>query len=463
MAVSGRVHLIGRLVGCLRATRKGREPGVSELNSARTDIPDVSSAGINKGAKMVWQAIQATDTFIRYGTVGRYRDTPGRYWHGAVNQVINDLWPALQDRYVTEKEQEQEIKLALNRFLKYNKAVVCTRDGGVVKPSMWFIATHWPELTVTPGPYQGAKTETNDVPVVTDAAATASPTTVGKSAVTPLDVFTLQRPAVAPVAATTEEKSEEEMTTPVFQEPVDSPTDEDEAVKHKCRLETCTLEFEGIHHRATHEMKHGFRVNEDGTATNFDVNSPTPDEEEVQALIVKVCEGQEPMNQSQIVEAVRKDTPKAGAPTIKIVLQILADDGWFEVISRVDGQKGRVRRFKYLGEPFKKVKKVKTPLAQAVEETIDKMVSTNIDENRIERYRGLIEDLMADLAEIDDLRDQIKRMEHSHELVNEELRRTIKERDKALADAGDSEELARVTKERDELQGKLDTLKQIFN
>lgn len=448
------------------SNQEGKGNGVTELNTKRSDVPDVSSGGINGSAKMVWQAVQATGSFREHSTPGKLQGIPGRYWQGAANQVINDLWPSLNDRYLTEKDEAEDLKLALNRFLRINRAMVCSRDGGLVRKSMWFVAEHWPELTVTPGPHQGAAREPDGV--VTDGAATADPIASHKTTATPLDVFSLKRPA-APATAT-EERSEEAMMsqTPVFQAPIEAPVNDDddnEVVKHKCRLDSCDLEFEGVHHRATHEMKHGFRINEDGTATNFDANAPTPDEEEIQALIVKVCEGQEPMNQAQIVELVRKDTPKAGAPTIKIVLQILADDHWFDVITRVDGQKGRVRRFKFLGEPHKKVADRKTakPLAQAVEETVDKMVSTDTDENRVERYRGLIEDLMADLAEIEDLRAQIKRMKHSNDLLDEELRRTIKERDEALANAGNGEELARVTAERDALQGKLDTLKQIFN
>jgi hypothetical protein len=143
---------------------------MTELKTT-SDVPDVSSAGINTSAKMVWQAVQATPSFRVYSTTGKLGGIPGRYWQGAANQVINDLWPALNDRYLTEKEQAENLKLALNRFLKYNRAMVCTRDGGLTKKSMWFVAEHWPELTVTPGPHQGAKEESI---VVTDEAATAS-------------------------------------------------------------------------------------------------------------------------------------------------------------------------------------------------------------------------------------------------------------------------------------------------
>jgi hypothetical protein len=379
---------------------------------------------------------------------------------------------------LTTKEEAEELKLALNRFLRVNRAMVCTRDGGLVKKSVWFVATHWPELTVSPGPKQGAKASESPVAdVVTDEAATASPTTMGVSA-TPLDVFKLSKPP-AP-AAVTEERSEEEMT-PTFTEPVIAPVeDDDDVVEHECRKDGCDEKFEGVHWRATHEMKHGFRVNMDGTVTSFDPNAPTPDEEEVQNLIIKVCRDQEPMNQAQIEEAVRTDTPTAKSPTIKIILQILTDDGWFELVKHsIEGKKGHTRRYKYLGEPVKKArKKVTKPLAEAVDETIDKLtenggfmetaISTvrgENDQSRVERYRSLIEELLADLAEIDDLRDQIKRMEQSNELLEAELKRTAKERDDAWEKAKTigSEELARVTAERDELQGKLDTLKQIFN
>lgn len=415
---------------------------MTELNATRDDLPDVSSRGINGSAKAIWQAIQAQPRFDRDSTVGKFRGVPGRYWTGAVNQIINGLWPALNDRYLTDKEQAEDLKLALNRFLRHNQAVVCTRDGGMVKPSMWFIARHWPELTVTPG-----TKETEDTPVVTDEAATATP--VKDVAVsTPLDVFNLKRPA-APTPAT-EGKSEEEMT-PTFQEPVVAPTEIDETVKHKCRLDTCDAEFEGVHHLATHEMKHGFRYNQDGTVTSFDPNDPVPDEEETQDLIIKFHErrGKDagPLNQAQIVEGVRRVTPKAASPTIKIVLQVMADEGWFEVINKVEGQKGRVRKFRYLGEPVKKSRKTKT-VAEAVEAKVDAMtaepvaVPAETEESRVARYHSLFQELMADVRELDVLRETLSLERKSHESTRQELER--------------------VTAERNELQGKLDTLKQVF-
>lgn len=418
---------------------------MTELNDARTDVPDVSSRGINGSAKAVWQAIQAQPRFDRDSTVGKFRGVPGRYWTGAVNQVINGLWPALNDRYLTEKEQAEDIKLVLNRFLRHNQAVVCTRDGGLVKSSMWFIARHWPELTIIPGPGKPA----DDTPV-TDDAATATPVK-DVTVATPLDVFNLKKPA-APATAT--EVSSEEAMTPTFQEPVTEPaTDDDEIVYHKCRLDGCEEKFEGVHHRATHEMKHGFRYNDDGTVTNFDPSDPVPDEEQVQALIVKVCQNAEPMNTAQIVEAVRKLVPKAASPTIKIVLEVMTDDKWFELVSKVEGQKGRVRKFRFLGEPVKKSRK--KPVAQAVDEVVDKLTGDGgfmetavatlrgeTDSSRVERYQGLFQELTADLAELDSLKA---------ELAKEKAIRADVEKN-----------LDTVIKQRDELQGKLDTLKQVF-
>lgn len=438
---------------------------MTESRAAGNDVPSVSSSGINNSAKMVWQAVQVAESFQKYSTRGKFQGIPGWYWQGAVNQVINDIWPALGDRYLTEKEQAEEIKLILNRFLRANRAMICTRDGGMVKRSTWFVAEHWPELTVTPGPPQDVVEES----VVSDAAATESPTTVGKSAVapSPLDVFSISRPAMAPAIAAAEERSEEAtMSIPAPRDPMDESTSNDETPRHECRLDNCGESFLGVHHRATHEMKHGFRINVDGTVTNFDVNAPVPDEEQVQDLILKICEGQEPMNQAQIVEAVRKDTPKAGTPTIKIVLQILTDEGWFEVVNTMieSGMRGNTRRYKYLGKPLRKSSGTKTvkPIAQVVEETIDKMIGDNADQSRIERYRGLLEDLMADLDEIDKLKAQIQRMEKSNAVVVEQLRSTTEELIKVQMEGDKSEELARVTRERDELQGTLDTLKKVF-
>ncbi len=170
MAYTGRVHLAKRLISCLGAIRKGRENGMTGSSAARNDVPNVSSSGINNSAKMVWQGVQATESFKLYATRGKLQSIPGWYWQGAVNQVINDLWPALGDRYLTEKEQADDLKLILNRFLRANRAMVCTRDGGMVKRSMWFVAEHWPELTFTPGPAQEAGKESDNVSVVSDEA-----------------------------------------------------------------------------------------------------------------------------------------------------------------------------------------------------------------------------------------------------------------------------------------------------
>lgn len=407
----------------------------------RDDLPNVSSSGINASAKMIWQAVKATDSFVKYASPGRLQGIPGKYWQGTVNQIINDLWPALNDRYLTKKEEAENLKLSLNRFLKHNTAMVCTSDGGLTKKSTWFVAEHWPELTVTPGLHPAAKAAESEV--VTDAAATAAPVR-NTAVVTPLDVFNLKRPT-APAAAT-EERSEEAMTQ-TFQEPVSTPAD-DEVVYRKCRLDGCEEKFEGVHHRANHEMRHGFRYNEDGTVTYFDPNDSVPDEEAVQDLIVKVCQSQEPMNTAQIVEAVRKNTPKASSTTIKIVLQVLTDDGWFEYIKEpIPGQRGCTRRFRFVGEPVKRSQK--KPVAQAVDEKLDALTDdgdfTETDDrtgSRVERYRGLFEDLQTDLAELDSLREQLAK-------------------EKAIR-ADVEKNLNAVIKQRDELQGKLDALKQIF-
>lgn len=430
---------------------------MTEFTSSRDDLPDVTSTGINNSAKMVWEAVQATPSFVKYSTSGKNNGTPGRYWQGAVNSVINDLWPALNDRYLTEKEQSEELKLALNRFLRANRVMICIRDGGVIKKSTWFIATYWPELTVTPGTKEKAELEAS---VVTDAAATAEPIKVTATA-TPLDVFNLSKP-MAPAITATEVRSEEAMT-PTFQEPTTPAVedDDDDVIQHECRLDGCELKFEGIHHRATHEMRHGFRYNEDGTVTHFDVNDPVPDEEAVQELIAKVCKDQEAMTRSQIVEAVRKAVPKASSPTIKIVLEVMTDEGWFELVTRILGNKGRHRRYEFRGEPSKAKKKAAAkPLAMAVEEKTDDLIARgdevdggfmetaavtlrgDADGSRIDRYRGLLNDLAADLSELDKLRTELAK----ERAVNADLQKNI---DTVIA-------------ERDALQGKLDTLKQVF-
>jgi DNA repair exonuclease SbcCD ATPase subunit len=165
------------------------------------------------------------------------------------------------------------------------------------------------------------------------------------------------------------------------------------------------------------------------------------------------------MNTAQIVEAVRKDTPKAASPTIRIVLQVLADERWFEVINKVEGQKGRVRKFRFLGEPTKKSRK--KPVAQAVDEKLDALtdggfIETAVatlrnegDQGRVERYKQLFEELTTDLGELDALKGQLA--EAHANLAKERAIRADVEKN-----------LDTVIRERDELQGKLDTLKQIF-
>lgn len=420
---------------------------MTELHSSRSDIPDVSSVGINASTKLIWQAVQATGSFKQSAIPGKLHGAPGKYWHGSVNQVINDLWPALNDRYLTSKEQAENLKLALNRFLKRNNALVCTHDGGLTKRSLWFVAEHWPELTVTLHHNQDCKGEGESI-VVTDEAASPS----GKLNLTPLDVFSLTRPAAPPTE--TEERDQEVRTSAAQKPATDTSTHDEEDIQHECRLDGCTATFKGVHHRAIHEMHHGFRYNEDGTVTNFDPADPVPDEEAVQALIIKACRDAKPMNSAQIVEAVRKLAPRASSSTVKIVLQILTDDKWFEhVTETVPGVKGRTQRYRFLGEPVRRGQP--KPTTQVADEKVSEKADdvdlaetapTETEDNdpgsRVERYQGLFQELMSDLADLNALREA---------LVRERKLREDAERS-----------LVAVTKQRDDLQGKLDTLKQVF-
>lgn len=428
-----------------------------------TDVPNVSSTGINDSAKMVWNAIQQTNTFRAHATKGKLQGIPGAYWQGAVNKVINDLWPSLNDRYLTERDQSEEIKLALNRYLRGNRVMVCIRDGGLTKTSTWFIAEHWPELTVTPGTKTAvrAKSDKNREPhVVTDDATAASPVT--SLTPTPLDVFYVGTPgekmpahlngtAIAPAK---EENGEEEMAT------ITSLVETDDTNRHTCRFGTCEDTFIGAHHRAVHEMVHGFRVNEDGTVTNFDPMSSAPDEEDLQNIIIRVCNGHEPMTVTQIVEAVRKDTPKASKAMARIVLQVLCESGWFEKsVEPVnpDNARTHTRRFRYLGKPAKVVK----PPVKKAEKTIKDqlnlvtpVVATADEEKRNEETgQGLktsvhvhaqhLRNLLVDLETLSSVESEVIRLREN----NDDLRR----------------ELDVIKADRDNLQGKLDTLKSAFN
>jgi hypothetical protein len=435
---------------------------MSERHTESGDVPDVSSTGINASAKTIWQAVKATDSFVKYSTQSKLHGLPGRRWTGAVNAIINDLWPALNDRYLTDKEQAEEVKLTLNRFLRHNKAMVCTQDGGWVKKSVWFVADHWPELTVTPG-----KPRDDASSVVTDEAATVNPTAVGTSAITPLDVFNLSKPAMT-LSPSEEEKSEETMT----KTSVTPGSNDDDVVEHPCRLETCTQTFTGLHWRATHEATHGFRVNEDGTVTNFDPESPAPDEEQVQDLIVEVCEGKEPMNQAQIIEAVRKVNPRASGATTKLVLQILIEDGWFErSVEQMEGSdnpKSRTRRYRFIGQPTKKSRK--NAVAEAIRENsfVATAVATLAEvqgaehPQRLKRYHDVIQEMLTDLAQLNTLVEELKVEREKNRTLEIRLTEVTAERDELKVSADASEELRLITAERDELQGKLDNLKKAF-
>lgn len=444
---------------------------MTQVDDTGKKVPDVSSSEIGANAWMIWELIRTTQEY-KHGKSRNHDGQPGREWTGSVNKIIDTLWPSLTDRYLVNREVTNEIKVALNRYLRLSGNLVCVHNGGVKARSVWWVSDHWSSLDVR------QLRSLSDASVVDDPAVSESSATPSEPEVSASDVFDVPVPeptqlaseaSTAPLGAVTEEEA---MNEDDHGDDDSAPDEESDGLELKCRHQGCAHISRGYQGRAAHERSaHGIRVNRDGTVTTFDPSklNRRVTVGEVKRLIVDVCrDAGEPLTIGDIEQRCMTTDPTVTKAAVRdgIDKLLAAPFNGFrltKVVSRVtEGRGASFRRFTLervtptpsevaaaVSKPSTLVSRVfQQVTGQKTQETGDVNPRTT-DLPDVERHAANLRALLGDL-------DRITRLQADLE----ELRQGL-----AASSAKNHElvdRLRQVTAERDELQNKLDTLKSVF-
>lgn len=390
------------------------------LSVSTRDVPSVSSDDIDTNAWLVWETIRVTDSF-RHARARKHNNLPGKLWTGSVNAVINKLWPALTDRYLVDREREQEIKLALNRYLRNGLAVVCISDGGLHRASTWWISDRWAPVTVT--------RQQSDV--ITDDVAAAGNVVETRDVTDDADVFNVTADNVSDVDLGGKEKSAVKKT----------PGDE----TYECRDAKCDRKFTGANHRAVHERSHGFRVNHDGSVTTFspaDADRPRSDEISQAVVTAMLSFNDEKPTMNDVIEVMRTTDPRISKEMARVSIISLHAKPWngyslMRISNQISGKKGHTTR--YLLEKVASDDEVNvTPSSTSM--PVKKTGDVNVD---LTAHVASLEALLQDLQRLSSLEKRLA----EEILRNETLTRDLEE----------------VTDQRDELRDRLTQLKRLFD
>jgi len=394
---------------------------------ADTSVPSISGNEINTSAWLVWSLIQEHPDLRKGRDAQTYDGVNGYQWTGSVNALVSRLWPALDDRMLTEASEAEAVKLALNKYLRNSRNLVCRGQGNIRKgvKATWWISEKWNPVTVSRLQDRAETLEEFD----------------------PESPFeTVREPAAVEAEPTLKELADAAVAEPLDNAPVSlgGPV--------VCRAQGCGMELRHSGIRSQHEFSHGFHYLDDGTIVTFDPSSPRPTREAVVEMVVAgLLELGEPTAAMYVIDKVKRVDPRASKQLIRDVLRELTDEG--TISSR--GTKASERYFLRPAskEAFKEVLgsslvgpvnvgelPVVVPVgaASAIEEAHAAQVLYDYervdqeweDEQKaavpangfMDRARGFMSDLSAILRELEDL---------SH--VRLEMLRVSRERDTAVA------------------------------
>lgn len=123
---------------------------IAEIASIKGgELPDVKDPKqLELAAFQVWEAI-TTSYLPPKAQKHKLNDVlPGKHWHGSVHAVMVGLWPKIADQHNKDlSEQERaaahEVSIAINRYLRQAKNVVCIYRGTGGGRSTWWIADRY--------------------------------------------------------------------------------------------------------------------------------------------------------------------------------------------------------------------------------------------------------------------------------------------------------------------------------
>lgn len=415
-------------------------------------IPDVSKEEIHVAAWMVWQMIQREDSFKRGAQRRKHQHRPGYAWEGSVNDVINRLWPDLKDRYLVTREESNDVKRALNRYLYQSGMLICLQNRGVTLPSTWWVSEKWNPVTVS---------YVRDLPV-TDDFAEADPGQV-EEVVSDTETTSDVGQDVSPIPEFEDALAEDEEQPLQNVEDTgseDKQVDEGESGEYLCRDDGCSQSFGGAHHRAMHERTHGFRYNADGTVTRFTPGQGRSDDNVVKAALIRASrEHGDWLNVETLTEMARSTNPMISKPSCyRAIKQLLVTPwrGWGMELAqhkaaRESGKTVTLRR-------YRAVQFTPTPADVAKLKAVD---VPSIEEQNEQSVRQTTTDLLVDFVAL--LNDEVALDELKRRVSGGGSQDVKHQLDQAIARIEDLERaLSAVIEERDMLQRRFNMLREVF-
>lgn len=409
-------------------------------------LPDVDQSGIARTGWLIYSTICTTREY-KYGKAREYDNRPGREWTGSVNEVIAALWPAIRDASVIDRPTANDLKVRINRYLRNSRNVVCVHNGGVTKPSTWWISDHWASLVVTNGRVDLIEDRLGETEVEerTDDASVFD--------VQPADV-TPSTPEVA-TAATVEHSEEEEMNIKDAEELPET---------FPCRYDECDRVLLGANYRAVHERSHGIRVNADGTVTMITQNEKRTDNDAVKTIITVVSALPDNMvSGEQLLELVRATDPLISAAQYRRAFNRLLDKPFnrYTLVKRIKTVDGSPRahmvRYELVRQaatPQDVATATKRPESNLVSNTFnlimaEKVGTANDAKTTVMTHATNLRLLIEDLERLDKVEEGLKASSAKNYELVERLRAVTRERDELLVEVED-------------LRNKLNVLRSVF-
>lgn len=360
-------------------------------------VPDVSPAGIDATAQLVWTSIinQIDRAKARRDSVdGR----PGFLWQGKVSRMIDTLWPELSGGYHLTSAERKAIKLEINRYHRDSGNLICRQRAARGGDSLWWVSEHWSGLAVSH---------------VTDA-----------SQDTPKEA---EEP-------TLEQESGDE--------------------SYACRA-GCPYTSEYAQIRASHERReHGVRFTK--TGEKIMISSEPLEDIDLQSLIIRIAtESEKPEARYYFLREARKIDPRVTQPRVFAMLKEMADSPKWDLVAH-----GTSEHYTYYTLASKVVQEVDNlvTIYRSEDAVID--ISTPTPEpvpasnglftDHVANLRRLVSDLeVLDSMELElsaDLQAQLTAANDQNATLKAELEDT-------------RNQLLTVTRERDQLKSTLDTIR----
>jgi hypothetical protein len=290
--------------------------------STHAGLPGTKRGDINASAWLIYETVKTSPTF-KTSNRAAFDSIPGYLWRGSVNQIINRIWPAMTNETLCERDKADEIKVALNRYLRNSRNLVCRERVGPGRLATWWVSEYWSEVTVTGGKTDLASTMEPIEAILED----EFPPIVGHPTA---DVFAITEEDVIATVIPSVDASPK--TTTVATVSDDTPRGHAihlhmermiAAGPYPCRFDGCESEpFSRPNNRARHEWAHGLVFDSQGNRRTFDPKDGQLDDDQVEALVLSAMKWiRHQMSMVPLVDAVLKLDARSPKQTIMAAIR----------------------------------------------------------------------------------------------------------------------------------------------